>query len=117
MGLARFLYAPLFWARFCILLVLSLVALQLGAVDLNSATQAQLQQIKGIGPKTAERIIEERTRAGPFDSLSDLSDRVKGIGPKRLVSLEASGLKVESQLAVKAADKATDKTVKKEPKP
>lgn len=112
MRLARFLYLPLFWARCVVFLFLALLALQLGAVDLNSATQTELQQIKGIGPKTAERIIEERTRGGPFDSLADLSDRVKGIGPKRLVGLETAGLKVMSGTTTKTLNKAAEKPPK-----
>lgn len=94
--------------RLLLLCALSLFSWQTHAVDLNQANMAELRQIKGIGPKTAERIIEERMRAGPFDSLQDLSDRVKGIGPKRLLSLEAAGLKVDlaSPLPVSsAADK------------
>lgn len=82
--------------RLLLLCVLSALMWQASAVDLNQAGLAELRQIKGIGPKTAERIIEERTRAGPFDSLQDLSDRVKGIGPKRLATLEDRGLKIGS---------------------
>lgn len=80
--------------RLLLLSMLSLVVLPVSAVDLNQASVAELLQIKGIGPKTAENIIAERTRGGPFDSLQDLSDRVKGIGPKRVESLKISGLKV-----------------------
>lgn len=64
------------------------------AVDLNSATAQQLQALNGIGPKTATMIIEERTRGGNFSSLTDLSDRVRGIGPKKAAALKAAGLKV-----------------------
>lgn len=67
---------------------------QASAVDLNSASALELQSLNGIGPKTAAMIIEERTRGGKFSSLSDLSDRVKGIGPKKAASLQAAGLKV-----------------------
>ncbi len=62
------------------------------AIDVNSASQEQLQGLRGIGPKTAQTIIEERTRAGRYESFEDLSDRVKGIGPKKVASLQASGL-------------------------
>lgn len=62
------------------------------AVDVNAATQTQLQTIRGIGPKTAKIIIEERTRGGRYESFEDLSDRVKGIGPKKAESLHAAGL-------------------------
>lgn len=64
------------------------------AVDLNSATIQELQALNGIGPKTATMIVEERTRGGEFSSLSDLADRVKGIGPKKAATLQAAGLKV-----------------------
>lgn len=64
------------------------------AVDINTATVQQLQEIKGIGPKTANLIIEERDRAGAFESMADVSERVKGIGPKKAASLEMAGLKV-----------------------
>ena len=68
-----------------------------GAVDLNTATAEQLQTVRGIGSKTAEIIIQERVRGGRFESLQDLSDRVRGIGPKRLQSLQAAGLTVTSK--------------------
>lgn len=62
------------------------------AVDVNAATQAQLEAVRGIGPKTAEIIIQERMRGGQYESFEDLSDRVKGIGPKKAASLQAAGL-------------------------
>lgn len=64
------------------------------AVNLNTASALQLQEVKGIGPKTAAMIVEERERGGNFQSLTDLSDRVRGIGPKKAAALEAAGLKV-----------------------
>lgn len=62
------------------------------AVNVNSATVQQLETINGIGPKTAQVIIDERTRGGSFESFDDLAERVKGIGPKKIRSLQASGL-------------------------
>jgi|HigsolmetaAR206D_1030411.scaffolds.fasta_scaffold02504_1 DNA uptake protein and related DNA-binding proteins len=76
-----------------------------GAVDLNTATAEQLQALRGIGPKTAQIIVQERTRAGRFESLEDLSDRVRGIGPKRLQQLQAAGLTVGGQDAKPAPAK------------
>ncbi len=96
MRLVRFFRSPLGWGRCVMMLVLMGAAWQAEAVNLNTATTQQLQQIKGIGPKTAERIIEERDRAGPYSSLQDLSDRIKGIGPKRLLGLQNSGLHLSS---------------------
>ncbi|TEA74289.1 hypothetical protein ERE07_18075 [Allopusillimonas ginsengisoli] len=63
------------------------------AVDVNTATATQLLAVRGIGPRTAHIIVEERKRAGPYESLQDLSDRVRGIGPRKLAALKASGLK------------------------
>lgn len=64
------------------------------AVDVNQASEPELISIKGIGPRTAQGILAERQRGGPFASLTDLSERVKGIGPKKLASLKAAGLVV-----------------------
>lgn len=52
-------------------------------INLNTATITQLQTLKGVGPKTAERIIAQRKRVGSFKSLEDLL-QIKGIGPKTL---------------------------------
>ncbi len=62
------------------------------AIDINSATLEQLEGVRGIGPKTAQIIIEERTRGGRYESFEDVSDRVKGIGPKKAAGLQAAGL-------------------------
>lgn len=93
----------MYLVRVLFAMVLSVAVFPASALDLNLASAAELQQIKGIGPKTAENIIAERDRGGAFDSLQDLSDRVKGIGPKRVNGLEASGLKV----GVSASEKTT----------
>ena len=73
------------------------------AVDVNVATLEQLREVRGIGPKTAQIIIDERGRGGRFESFSDLSDRVKGIGPKKAAALQAAGLSLGG--AVPAATK------------
>lgn len=64
------------------------------AVDVNHASTSQLQGVRGVGPRMAQTIVDERERAGPFESLEDLSDRVRGIGRKRLQSLRAAGLRI-----------------------
>jgi competence protein ComEA len=61
------------------------------AVNVNQATAQQLQAVKGIGAKTAERIVAERAR-GPFESLEHLAERLSGIGAKTIVRLKAAGL-------------------------
>jgi competence ComEA-like helix-hairpin-helix protein len=55
------------------------------ALDLNKATAQELQSLPGVGPKLAERILDERQRK-PFESVDDLH-RVSGIGPKTLEQL------------------------------
>ncbi|WP_323016581.1 ComEA family DNA-binding protein [Castellaniella sp.] len=66
-----------------------------GAVDLNTATLDQLRGIRGIGPKTAQIILDERTRGGRYQSFADLSDRVRGIGPRRAQALQSAGLTID----------------------
>ncbi|RBY95338.1 competence protein ComEA [Blastococcus sp. TF02-8] len=51
-----------------------------GRVDLNAAGVAELDALPGIGPVLAQRIVEYRTRNGPFGSVDELDD-VPGIGP------------------------------------
>jgi len=57
-----------------------------GKVDLNTATQAQLEELPGIGPTYAQSIIAERQRRGGFTSVNDLRS-VRGIGEKRFAEL------------------------------
>ncbi|WP_432784758.1 hypothetical protein AAEX37_01680 [Oligella sp. MSHR50489EDL] len=68
-------------------------------VNVNTATKAELQTIKGIGEKTAERIIEERERAGDFESVEDFALRVKGLGQKRAAKMMESGLIIGNEQA------------------
>ena len=65
--------------------VLPLAQVSDGLLDLNTATQAQLESLPGIGPVFASRIIEYRTRT-PFRSVDDLKN-IKGIGDKRLADI------------------------------
>ena len=62
------------------------VALPGGRVHLNSATLEQLDALPGVGPVTAQKIIDYRTKKGAFSSVDEL-DAVPGIGPARLEQL------------------------------
>lgn len=77
------------------------------AVDVNTATADQLRAVRGIGPKTAQLIIEERTRGGKYESFDDFSERVKGIGPKKSAVLQASGLTVGGAASTAVAGSST----------
>jgi competence protein ComEA len=59
-----------------------------GPVNLNSATLEQLDTLDGVGPATAQKILEYRTQHGGFASVDDLA-QISGIGPKKLESLKA----------------------------
>jgi comEA protein len=52
-------------------------------VNLNTATSEQLQQVPGIGPATAGKILQMRKTYGPFKSVDDLL-AIRGLGAKRL---------------------------------
>lgn len=57
-------------------------------VDLNTASAEDLQQLDGVGPTTAEKIVRLREQRGGLASVDDL-DEIPGIGPKKLEALRA----------------------------
>ncbi|MBO2459707.1 ComEA family DNA-binding protein [Actinomadura violacea] len=56
-------------------------------IDLNTATAAQLDQLPGVGPVLAQRIVDYRTQHGGFRSVDQLQD-VDGIGARRFADLK-----------------------------
>ena len=56
-------------------------------INLNTATLDQLETLPGIGRKTAERILEHRTKVGSFKRIEELMN-VKGIGEKSFLKLK-----------------------------
>ncbi|MFP5372715.1 MAG: helix-hairpin-helix domain-containing protein [Actinomycetes bacterium] len=57
-----------------------------GPLDLNTATAADLDELPGIGPVLAQRIVDHRSRHGPFTGVDQLDD-VPGIGPATAAEL------------------------------
>jgi competence protein ComEA len=57
------------------------------ALNLNTATAAQLEGLPGIGKATAERIVEYRQKSGGFKKIEDLMN-VRGIGEKNFLKLK-----------------------------
>lgn len=68
---------------------------RVAAVNLNTASQAELEKLPGVGPATAARIVEYRQKSGGFKKIEDLMN-VRGIG-------EASFLKLKPQITVAPA--------------
>jgi DNA uptake protein ComE-like DNA-binding protein len=56
-------------------------------LNLNTASVKELVPLPGIGPTLAARIVGERLARGPYSSLDDLDQRVKGVGPTAVVRL------------------------------
>ena len=78
------------------ILALLYAAASFAAVDVNKATAAELDGIKGIGPVMSKRIIDERKK-GEFKNWDDLMFRVKGIAPLTAARYSAGGLTVKGE--------------------
>jgi competence protein ComEA len=73
-----------------------MTTLSMAAVDVNKASVADLDSIKGIGPGTSAKVLKAREQAA-FKDWSDLIQRVGGIGPKKAAQLSDNGLTVNGQ--------------------
>ena len=80
-------------------------------VEINSADQAALESVRGLGPSKAKAILLERKKNGPFKDSADLHTRVKGIGEKNVERLMQNGLTINNKAVAGAIkDKPTSKT-------
>lgn len=82
------------------------------AIEVNSADQAALESVRGLGPSKAKAILAERKKNGPFKDSNDLHTRVKGIGEKTVERLMSNGLTVNSKSSV--ANQEPKRNLKKE---
>lgn len=85
-------------------LVMFYAALSFAAVDVNKASAAELEGVKGIGPSTSADIVAERQK-GAFKNWSDFIERVKGVGQKNAARFSEAGLTVNGAAFSAAADK------------
>jgi competence protein ComEA len=74
-------------------------------IDLNKASEVELDALKGVGPVLTKAVMDERKKA-PFKDWEDATNRVKGLGPQKASSLSEQGVRVQgSAYSVKVADK------------
>lgn len=68
----------------------------LAATDINKASQAELESVKGIGPAMSAKIMDERKKSA-FKNWDDLIDRVSGVGPGNAARFSSNGLTVNGE--------------------
>ena len=78
-------------------------------VNVNAATQSELESIKGIGPSKAKTIIAERLDGGHFQDANDLQKRVRGIGMKSVEKMVDNGLTIEAPSSFREPHGRTNK--------
>jgi len=66
------------------------------ATEINQATEAELDSVKGLGPASTARILEARAQ-GQFKDWADLMRRAKGIKPAQAAKLSEGGLRVNGK--------------------
>lgn len=78
-------------------------------VNVNTATQTELESIKGIGPAKAKTIIAERLDGGHFQDANDLQKRVRGIGMRSVEKMVDNGLTIEAPSSFREPNGRTKK--------
>ena len=104
--------------KFLAIVAMLYAAASFAAVDVNKATAAELDAVKGIGPSISTKIIDERKK-GSFKDWQDFIDRVKGVGEHNAVKFSAEGVTVNGSTFKGAAatpSKKDDKAIAKDEK-
>tara|TARA_R110001599_G_scaffold64023_3_gene178990 strand:- start:616239 stop:616592 length:354 start_codon:yes stop_codon:yes gene_type:complete len=93
--------------------LLASMSFAFASVDVNKADQAALDSVKGIGPTTAQAILDARKKDGNFKDWNDLQKRVKGVGEKSSDKFSKAGLTVNGISKEKTGKApASEKTIK-----
>jgi competence protein ComEA len=79
--------------KLLLVLTMAYAAASFAAVDINKATAADLDGIKGIGPAMSTKILDERKKSN-FKDWNDFIERVKGVGEGNAAKFSAEGLTV-----------------------
>ena len=104
------------WKKILAVLAMLYAVASFAAVDVNKATAAELDSVKGIGPAISGKIIDERKK-GNFKDWQDFIARVKGVGENNAAKFSAEGLTVNgSAFKGAVASKKDDKKTAKEEK-
>ncbi|QWD73790.1 helix-hairpin-helix domain-containing protein [Polynucleobacter sp. TSB-Sco08W16] len=92
-----------------VLAIASLGLANASPINVNTATQSELESIKGIGPSKAKTIITERTDGGHFQDANDLQKRVRGIGMRSVEKMVDNGLTIEAPSSFREPNGRTKK--------
>lgn len=96
--------------------VMLYASLSFAAVDVNKATAAELDAIKGIGPGISTKILDERKK-GNFKDWNDFVERVKGVGEGNAAKFSAEGMTVNGAAFKGAAAAPAAPAAKADAKP
>lgn len=97
-----------------IVTLFALVTIAHAGVNINTATQAELQTLQGIGPGKAKAIINYRNKNGLFKSVDDL-EKVEGIDPG-IIKQVRKDIMISGATTINKQDKPVAKTEEKSSK-
>lgn len=81
------------------LLLAACLPLAVQALEINGASRADLEQLRGVGVTLADKMLKERDKA-PFAGWEDLRARVKGLGARRVQEWQGQGVTVNGERGV-----------------